>query len=77
MKSQSALILLLLLSKSQPLALGCDLGLGADLEGVLETVYSFQKEGQTFGLSFFLGSVTRRVAVPIGLKYSAEALDRK
>lgn len=34
--------LLLLLSKSQPLALGCDLGLGADLEGVLETVYSFQ-----------------------------------
>ena len=26
--------------------LGCDLGLGADLEGVLETVYSFQKGGQ-------------------------------
>ena len=34
-KSQSALILLLLLSKSQPLTLGCDLGLGVNLKAVV------------------------------------------
>lgn len=38
-KSQSTLILLLLLSKSQPLMLGCDLGLDANLIDLLEIVH--------------------------------------
>ena len=38
-KSQSALIPLLLLSKSQPLTLGCDLGLGAELKACASILF--------------------------------------
>ena len=38
-KSQSALMPLLLLSKSQPLGLGCDLILGANLEPLASIVF--------------------------------------
>ena len=42
-KSQSALILLLLLSQSHPSVSGCDLGLSGDLRDAIETVYPFPK----------------------------------
>ena len=42
--SQSALILLLLLSTSQPLTLGCDVVLGANLETVASILFRFSKK---------------------------------
>ena len=46
--------------------LGCDLGLGADLKGVLK------KEGRDKVVSFFLGSAAHRAAPPFRLKCAGE-----
>ena len=50
-KRQSALMPLLLLSKSQPLALGCDLVLGANLKAI---TLRFKKKDTTYIVSFCL-----------------------
>ena len=67
-KSQSALIFLPLLSKSQPLALGCDLVLGADLEVFPQNCSHFPYErGSTFGTVFLDCPKSRPLFYPQGL----------
>lgn len=56
-----------------PAALGSVLILAEDLKGVLKTVHPFQKEGQPFGLSFFLGFAAHRAAALFRLKCSGTA----